>query len=152
MKISMPAKFYCFMAIRILRADIHLKFSKISLLGTSCVRKSRVASVLIENAYIMLFSNLMRAISIMATIYMHSQSPVTLLGPTSYRNPDDCMHFYSPCATMTVTTEWSPQCTQPQVSWDHARLQLLVWSRVWSNYSHGEGVKSLPFRWHKACH
>jgi hypothetical protein len=47
MEVSIPAKFYCFMATRFLRADIQ-SCPKIHSLGTSCLRKSGITSALIQ--------------------------------------------------------------------------------------------------------
>jgi hypothetical protein len=47
MEISIPAKFYCFMATRFLKADIQ-SCQKTHFLGTSCLTKSGITSALIE--------------------------------------------------------------------------------------------------------
>jgi hypothetical protein len=47
MEIRIPAKFYCFMATRFLRADIQ-NCQKISFLGTRCLGKSGITSAVIE--------------------------------------------------------------------------------------------------------
>jgi hypothetical protein len=47
MEISIPVKFYCFIATRFLTADIQ-SCPKTRFLGTSCLRKSGISSALIE--------------------------------------------------------------------------------------------------------
>jgi hypothetical protein len=47
MEISIPAKFYCFMATRFLRADIQ-NCQKTCVLATSCLRKNSMTSALVE--------------------------------------------------------------------------------------------------------
>jgi hypothetical protein len=47
MELSIPAKFYCFMATTFLRADIQT-CQKTNFLGTGCFRKSGITSALIE--------------------------------------------------------------------------------------------------------
>jgi hypothetical protein len=48
MEISIPAKFYCFMATKFFRSDIQSCKKKLVFLATSCLRKSGITSASIE--------------------------------------------------------------------------------------------------------